>query len=462
MSENVSRRTFIGGAASLGITAIASSNASKSHALSIGSRKSSDTPEKSFMNQYYDGILEITRGIRDTQIDNIASAMEKAYELKRNGGSIYSSVTTGHYSMFAGSPDRPGQPGVLPQSVITPKDEEFDAMGKGDFLITNRIDPQAIEARKRGTYVVGITNNYNKFYKTPPNGLAPDKMKFSTEETSDLVIDSQVPWDNGLVYSPAIPHFKLCPSSGITQFLVYWACTASLSNLIGTKGKGSSTEPARKYLEMAYNRFEMIGTDRAKIDLVSEKWADRVLSNKARLLVHGHRQDAEIYGATGTANMFVNDASICASSTMIAEPYELKANELRPEDIVLIGAFTSDNKNEIEAARNARRVGAYSVAFCPYATDGDASGDRLFKEVDDAFNSYSDESAGVIGVDGFKEKVSPLAGLTGNLIHWLLTAQWTDHMYRRGEMPYFWQGYHENGGREYDNEVHPKFLKRGY
>ena len=462
MSDNVSRRSFIGGAASLGISAIAASHASKSHALGKGPVNDSGISEKCFMDQYYDGILEITRGIRDTQIGNISRAMEKAYELQRNGGSISSQVTYGHYSMFAGSPDRPGQPGVLPQSSVNPSKEEFDAMGKGDFLITDRIDTGAIEARKRGTYVVGITNNYNKFYKTPPDGLAPDKMKISTEETSDLVIDSQVPWDNGLVYSPAIPHFKLCPSSGITQFLVYWACTASLANLIGTNGNSSSTEPAEKYLDMAYDRFQMIGTDRAKVDIVAEKWADRVLSDKARLLVHGHRQDVEIYGATGTGNMFVNDACICSSSTMIAEPYELKANELRPADIVLIGAFTSDNANEIEAARNARKAGAYTAAFCPYSTDGDASGDRLYKEVDDAFNSYSDESAGVIAVPGFAEKVSPLAGLTGNLIHWMLTAQWTDHMYRRGEMPYFWQGYHENGGQAYDNEVHPKFLKRGY
>ena len=65
-------------------------------------------------------------------------------------------------------------------------------------------------------------------------------------------------------------------------------------------------------------------------------------------------------------------------------------------------------------------------------------------------------------VKGFKKKVSPLTGITGNLIHWMLTAQWADHMARRGEMPYFWQGYHENGGSEYDNMVKPFFDKRGY
>ena len=242
MSRKISRREFIYGSTSLGITTIAAANASKSQAVNFNFTEDFKPQEKCFMDQYYEGILNITTGIRDTQIDNIAAAMEKAYELKRKGGNIYSHVNYGHYAMFAGSQDRPGQPWVLPQCGISPKKEEFDAMKKGDFLITNRIDKEAIEARDRGLYVVGVTNNYNKFSKTPPDGLAPERMKIAIEDISDLVIDSHVPWDNGLVYAPQIPHFKLCPSTGIAQFLVYWACTASLANLIGSKGKGSSSK----------------------------------------------------------------------------------------------------------------------------------------------------------------------------------------------------------------------------
>ncbi len=463
MSRKFARRRFLSGSAAIGVGSLASlSKIPGAAAVDTAFKTDFTSPGKCFMDQYYDGILEITKGIRDTQLGNIAAAMEKAYELKKNGGKISSHVNYGHYSMFAGSPDRPGQPWVLPQCGITPSKEEFDAMKKGDFLITNRIDKGTIEVRERGVYIVGVTNNYYKFYKTPPGGLGPNRMETAIEDISDMVIDSQVPWDNGLVSAPQIPHFKLCPSTGIAQFLVYWACTASLANLIGTKGKGSSIEPAEKYLDMAYERFRMIGTDRPKIDRVAEKWTDLVLGKKARLLVYGHPQKVQTYGATGTGNMFVNDAVICASSSMIAEPYSKRADDLRDSDIVLIGAFTSDNPDEINVARQAKSAGAYTVAFCPYGTDGDSGGERLFKEVDIAFNSYSDESAGVIEVKGFEEKVSPLSGLTGNLIHWMLTAQWTDHMARRGEMPYYWQGYHENGGREYDDAVHPYFLKRGY
>ena len=87
---------------------------------------------------------------------------------------------------------------------------------------------------------------------------------------------------------------------------------------------------------------------------------------------------------------------------------------------------------------------------------------HLFKEVDSAFNNYSDESEGVLEIKGYDKKICPLTGLTGNAIHWMLMAAWTDHMARRGEMPYYYQGFHERDGSEYDKLAEPIFLKRGY
>ena len=458
-----SRRTFL----SLTSAAAASvlGRAPESHALP-GSAGEAATCTKPFMDQYYEGIVEIVEGIRDTQVDSIAHAMEKAWELKRDGGTIYSNVVFGHYAPYAGSRDIPGQPWVLPQ-YYSLLNGPFDAMKKGDFLLTNivNMDMKAgwneesddwKKAHERGVFIAGVTNNYFKFSGTPPGVFYPRRMELSLEEISDIIIDSQVPWYNGLVSAPQLPQFRICPSTGIAQFAVYWACTASLSNLIGTKGKGSSAEPARQYLELVCERFRMIETDRPKIDRVAEKWADLVLEKGARLFVYGEPFKVE-EGHSG--NMFVADAVGAANGSMIARAY---GDDVRAHDIVLIGSVRSNQVGEIEVARTSRQKGAYTVAFCPYATDGDASGIRLFKEVDDAFNTCCDEHAGVIAVEGFPEKVSPIAGLTGNLVHWMLTAQWADHMARRGEMPYFWQGMHETGGTEYDNAVRPFFMKRGY
>ncbi len=456
MKKQVNRRMFLAGTAALGAAAAAGVSAQEKK-VDTSFKKDFTVSDMCFMDQYYTGMLQIAKDIRATQIENIVKAMEKAYELKQKGGKIYSHVLLGHLAMFGASPEIPGQPNLLPQRVDRKTRADFEAMKKGDFLFTNGTGG-AKEARDKGVYVVGITNNYVPNAKTAPGGLG--RMEPKIEDVCDFVIDSQMPWYNGLVNAPQLPQFRIIPSSGNAMMLVYWACTGALAALTGTKGKGPAAAPAERYLDLAIERIQMIGSDRPKIDSVSSKWADLVLGEKARFLVYGHPQQVEPYD--GTKNMFVNESYIVASGTMIADQYEKKQNEMRKDDILLIGGFTSDNPDEIKVARHGRSVGAYTTVFCPFATDGDSSGTRLYKEADAAFNTYSDESEGVLAVTGFPKKVSPLTGVTGNVVHWMLMAQWTDHMARRGEMPYFWQGYHETGGPDYGKMVKPYYDVRGY
>ncbi len=456
MTQKVSRRAFLASAGAAGAAGTLPTDAGALPGIAPIGRNVSWKP---FMDQYFDGAVAIVAGIRDTQIGNVAAAMEKAYELRQKGGRLFSHVVFGHYAGWAGAKGVPGQPWVLPQSSVLPKKEEFDVMKKGDFLITDRAEQDTKDVRDRGVFVAGVTNNYYKHSKTPPGVLDPNRMKLSLEEMSDIVIDSQVPWYNGLVNAPQISRFRLCPSTGISQFAVYWACTASLANLIGSQGKGSSTEPARNYLDLTYERFLMVGTDRPKIERIAKKWADLVLEKHARLWVYGRPYTVEGYGS---GNMFTSDADSAASGSMIAKTLVPGKTEVRANDIVLIGSMASRYADEIAVARASRKAGAYTVAFCPFGADGDSSGERLFKEVDDALTTYCDERAGVVAVPGFADRVSSIAGLAGLLCLWMLTAAWTDHMARRGEMPYYWQGLHENGGRDYDAMVRPYFEKRGY
>ena len=457
MTGKLSRRGFLAGTTAAAAAVSGAVNPGKAQAYP-GFATDYTPHTKPFMDQYYDGAVRIVTGIRDTQLGNIARAMQKAWELKQKGGTIYSDLVFGHFASLAQSKDRPGQPWVLPQFDIGTPDEVFDAMKPGDFLMTHVTSESRKNARERGVFVVGVTNNYYPFSETPPEGLRPENMALPRiEDMSDIVIDSQIPWDNGLVDAPQIPQFKLCPGSGLAAYSVYWPCTALLATLIGSKGKDTSIEPARVYLDLLLERFKRIHTDRPKIDRVASKWADRVLEKGSQFMVYGEQFTVS---EKRTGNPFVSDAVGAASGSMIGQHYD--AGRLTENDIVLIGSMRSRQEQEIEVARTAKEIGAYVAAFCPYSTDGDASGVRLFREVDDAFNTYSDESEGVLEVKGFDRNICPAAGLTGLLVHWMLMAAWTDHMALRGEMPYYWQGFHENGGGEYDNAVRPYFLERGY
>lgn len=443
MKRNPSRREFLAGAAAIGASAATAMTAS-------AQIKNEPWSGQSFVDQYYEGMLKIAKDIRATQIGNISKAMTTAYERIQKGGKAHAQFQTGHYVMFAASSDVPGQPNILQNTRGVKND-----INTGDFLLGMRGNQ---DLRDKGVYVVGVTNGYGVFAKTPPGGLNSSGSKM--EDSCDLVIDSQMPWYNGLVNVPWIPTFHVMPSCGNAMMLVYWPCTAVLANLIGTKGKGSSTEPAERYLDLAIERIQMIGTDRPKMSEVTSKWADLVLNEKARFLVYGHPQEGTPY--QGTKNMYVNEAYIVADGTAIADLYEGKENDLRKSDIVLIGAFTSDNADEINVARNSKKFGSYTTAFCPYSTDGNSLGARLFKEVDSSFYTYSDESAGVLSIPGYKEKICPLAPLMGNVVHWMLMSSWCDNMYSRGKMPHFWQGFGQAGSKESNPKMEEEFKKLGY
>lgn len=411
---------------------------------------------KDYMTLFYEEIQRIAAYVRDEQVGNIVEAMTKAYEAQAEGRQVFSHVLVGHFAMFAASPRIPGQPNVLPQRADRDISADYNRMKPGDFLLTNGcslINPDKgtipevgpNEARARGAYTVGITCSYVRFYKTPLGAFLPVKMSTSLEEICDLLIDSGCTWSCGVISTPAIPEFKIVSSSGLSQFLVYWACTAALCRQIATKGKEDGTKDAKMYLDAAIESFSKIhDNEYQRIDEVARDWTDRILlyaddpdpAAKPRLLVYGHAQGGTPY--EGTQNMFVNEAYETASGTMIAQPYEMYKTQLKANDIVLIGAISPDNADEIEVAKYVRQIGAMTVAFGPF------------------------DGGGVLAIDGFSEKVCPTSGLAGNLALWLLTAQWTYHMAQRNQTPYYWQNYWEVGASDYDNAAHAKFLERGY
>jgi hypothetical protein len=331
------------------------------------------------------------------------------------------------------------------------KEEDYQKLGPNDMIITNTINPGNIEAMKRGIRVIGVTVNYYPFSRTPPEEgyqIEYEGKILRLEDTVNDMIDSQMPWYNGLVHAPQNPDFAIIPGGGLAQAAVYWMAAAELAGLKASKSKNPESGGwARFYIQTCIDRAAMVGKDRPKYAAVGRKLADLVV-NGARWWVFGANQ------------ALVSDASGVANGPMITRPY--RANAVKSGDIVLIGAYTSNNPEEIAVARESRKKGAYVVAITPYSTDGDSSGVRLYKEADAVFNSYSPESWGVVPITGLDRKVCPTTGVLGDLILWLTVAEWTDVMARRGEFPYFLKGLFMKNGREYNDRIRPYFEARGW
>lgn len=443
MFHSTSRRRFLAGSLAGGVGALLSP------ALYAGKAQASQARGFSFWQEYYDGASTILTGIRDTQLERIKREMQTAYERSRKGGTIYSQITAGHFPTEETALDRIGQPGVFAFLERNAKEEVYAGLKPNDMIITNTIHLGNIEAMKRGIRVLGVTVNYYPFSKTPPGEgyqIEYEGRILRIEDTASEMIDSQIPWDNGLVHPPQID-FAVLPSGGMSNAVIYWMCAAEFTGLKANKGKTADIGWAEYYINTCIERAEMVGKDFPKFAVVGKELAD--------LVFRGAR-----WWCYGANHALPSDAVGVANGPRITRMYE--DGQVKKGDIVLIGAYTSNNPEELAVARECRRKGAYVLAITPFSEDGDASGLRLFKEVDFAFNTYSPESWGVVPIKSRELKVCPTTGVIGDLVLWLLVAQWVDEMSHRGEFPYFWKGFFMKNGGEYNNAISPYYEARGW
>lgn len=404
--------------------------------------------ERSFFDDYYDGAMRILTGLCDTQTETIEREMRTAHDRAKKGGTIYSQITAGHFPTDETALTRTGQPGVFAFLDRNAKDDVYDRLKPDDMIITNTINPGNLKAMKRGIRVVGVTVNYYPFAQTPPGEgyqIEYEGKILRIEDASSVMIDSQTPWYNGLVRARQNPDFPVIPGGGLAQGAVYWMAAAELAALKATKGKGP-LGAARSYIDTCIDRAQMVRQDRWKFVSVGDHLADLVIKG-AKWWVAG-------------AKALVSDASSVANGPMITHPYQ--AEQVKKDNIVLIATYDSNNPEDLAIARDSRAKGAFVAAISPFSKETDASGLRLYKEVDVAFNSYSPDAWGVVPVKGLDRKVCPTTGVIGDLALWLLVAQWTDVMAGRGLFPYFWKGIFMKNGTEYNNGIRPLFETRGW
>lgn len=402
-----------------------------------------------FWDEYFRGAMKILAGLRDTQVEVIEREMQTAYVRLKKGGTIYSQITAGHFPTDETALDRTGQPGVFAFLKRDAKDEDYAKLTPNDMIITNVINLGNIAAMKRDIRVVGVTVNYYPFAKTPPGEgyqIEYGGKILRIEDASSAMIDSQAPWDNGLVHPSQNPDFPVMPGGGIAQAAVYWMAAAELAGLKAGNGTKSSPGGARSYIETCIDRAQMAGQDRQKFIEAGRVLGDLVVKG-AKWWVAGQRA-------------LVADASSVANGPMVTRPYN--AGRVAKGDIVLIGSYSSNNPEEIKLARDCRAKGAYVAAIAPYSLESDASGPRLYKEVDLAFNTYSPDGWGVVPVKGLDRKVCPTTGVIADMALWLLMSQWADVMARMDKFPYFWKGIFMKNGTEYNKKIQPLFEARGW
>ena len=411
--------------------------------------------KKQYGVHYYEKACEIWERESTSELPLIAEAADRAAHSLRNGKRLYSHVIFGHMLTAEFRADRAGNPNYLPNWNRNTTDEEYNAVGEGDFLFFDYAHPRVREARDRGAFTVGIRVPYIPKETIPAGVLFPEYRLYwdiMTEECSSLVLTSGVPFTDGVLCVPEIPAVRACPISVQGAGIFYWMLTAGIAER--DKGKGStppgSTEKALEYIECIKERGARIRADIGHLDAAANAMAECV--------AHGGRYWNYTHGCEWEIENYIRASGIAMSRLL--KPEDLH-DQAAPGDFALIAGEFSDIQENYSMAEALKSKGLTVISIGPAHTDG-SNGDDIAKVADWHIETYSPERDGVLTIPGFDTKICPVTGNLFALALWMLNSQFIARMIDRDMVPGLDMGVHLMGGRGYNSAVRPVVAKRGY
>ncbi len=402
--------------------------------------------EASYASQFLEKYGNILRNIQNQELPKLIHATIRAAEIYKKGGQIlaqFSSRAPHLNSNLFFSTETPNY-FSLNQSLDT---SAVNQLQKGDYLITSDVTDLTRQAKRRGVFVLGLAVPYlpNKF--TPANRIVMQPDWLSIEETANVVLYTQVPYTDGLLHYPSYPMIPLCPASTISLLCYYWMITAELSYHIQQKKTYPFISKAREYLETIINRVYELNKQVSNITKIASRMARNIQKGGA-LYVYDQKF------------MLVNEIYQRASSILMVR--QLVVEDLKPNDVVILGVEKLNNPEDIGLARTIRAKGAFLVAITPENIQTKNDESSLRKIANAVINNLSSEETGVIQIDEDTPAICPAGGLMNIVILWTLIAEFIDQMIKIGLVPYIKMGDYLIGGEPYNAAIMPFFNERGF
>ena len=395
-----------------------------------------------FGEEYYQNGVKMLRALRkDAAL--IAEFAARCTEALRQGHKVYANATSGHMPVYELVNEREGNPALFEFCPGHCTPEQFAAMQKGDVLFTNHVSKAVRAARDAGVFVAVITTCYTNNRNAPAGMVQPNENDWMPEDAASCVIESHIPWEQGLVHAPAVPEMAIFPGSGIGSSAIHWMITAEACHALETDIPADGTVGGQ-YVDLLLERLAVFHErDRQRVDHIAPKIARRIIAG-GRFFVRSRNQGVQSEVTAAQGMMLTNSCD------------PRPAPEGGDRDIFLIAAVGANDPKELEWADEARTNGNYLIGIGPSHNDG------LRLRCDEYFDDCCAEDTGVIAVPGRDEKVCPATGILNLIIKHVLTAQFVDEMCRRGAVPYFYMGYYRQLGTDYNKVIRPIFERRGY
>lgn len=397
-----------------------------------------------FGEAYYRKALDTLSQLREDS-ETITEIAQKVVETMRAGNTVYMNVTTGHMPTYELSNDREGNPAPFEftgADSCTP--EQYAAMKAGDMLLTNAVSEAVRDAHELGVYVVIFTTCYVNCRQTPAGRVHPNPHDWMPEDIASQVVNTPIPWQQGLIDIPEMPYMEAFPGSANVSCAIHWMITAETARAMKSGGIPDG-EISLRYLDLLMLRIEaFFKAETADIESIAVTLAKRFLDG-------GH------YFVRSRNEGVQSEVNGVAQGLMMANLFEPRAaTEGGDKDVMLIAMVGVEDPKEIAWATEAEQNGNFVIGIGP------GENAALMDLCDVYLQNRCDEPAGVLEVEGFDAPICPASGIINNVIVQSLQAQFVDEMCRRGAVPYFYMGGYRIGGGAFNEMMRPLAVARGY
>ena len=395
-----------------------------------------------YMEQYHQGTMQILDALAG-ELELIGDLTSRAAEVVGRGGTVWTSMDSGHMPHFEQADERRGNPGLIKAH------RDFSLLNDGDMVFTNFCRREVLDAHERGVYVVCVTTPYqdNEFRPAGFTDVShgnPDGLMY--KDVADEILHSHMPYQQGLVECPEIPEFRLCPCATTGSGAIHWMLNAEVANKVESTAAGAC-DKAGRYLSELTARVARTAEHMPAIQETARTLAERVLS--------GGRWFAESLEHPG----FKTEFNVACGPRMVNHG---DWDVARDKNSMIVSAISPSFPAEVELAKERKAEGAFVIAIGPVALDGVEPEEGLHDIADVGFDNFSAESGGVVDVAGRAETICPTSGIVGNVIQQMISAQWAEEMIGKGAVPTFMRGVYQSGGREYNSDMEEVFEQRGY
>jgi hypothetical protein len=393
-----------------------------------------------FGEQYYTNMLHILESIRLTEMPLIGELTSRTAEILKKGGAVWWQAKAGHMPLFEFREENTGNPRLFRTWLKPGSGGDYDKMKSGDILFTNYVHDDILSARDRGVYVVGVPVNYVDNEWAPRGFVTPNPGNRLLGDVSNVILQSYIPYTQGIVSCPQIPEMKICPSSANALSALFWMFQTEVADKFKNK---ISAGPGKSVLFFDTLLSRVREAYRNQKEIIFNRAADiaKLIGGGSHIHVTSDHQGLE------------TEASVVAMGPMMLNSFR---SEMKKGDVHIFASIPPDSKRIIEEAKKARDMGMFIVSIAP------ANSPELKKLSDVFLDNLSPEGEGYLSIPGYPEKIGVLGGIMNNILMWILIAQTIDEMVRRGWVPYCWMGIYTAGGKEYNAAMEPFFRKRGF